>query len=87
MVAEVTQPFGTDYDTTPIEVARPAKDVYDGPWSHNKFAECAEQYYRGAMSRLISIGPGCTNIRMRDNTLLVESTEFELEVADESGGW
>jgi len=69
MKVEVRQPFGTDYETEPIEVGK-ISGPYKGPWNHRDFSELCEEYYTsfiGSQGRGISFG-GAANIRMRNNT-------------------
>lgn len=67
LVVEIRQPFGTDYESEPIEVSKVSN--YDGPWNHSAFSDICEQYYRGIVGqsgRGIRIEGG-GNIRMREN--------------------
>ena len=50
LVAEISQPYGSDYASDPIEVGPP--HGYDGPFNHHEFSEGVEEYYRSL------IGPG-----------------------------
>ena len=68
MKVEVSQPYGTRYETEPLEVGRP-EGAYNGPWNHNVFSEHCERYYRrqvGRTGRGIRIAAG-REVRMRDN--------------------
>jgi hypothetical protein len=83
---EVRQPYGTDFESEPLEVSKVIGD-YRGPWNHAKFAELCESYYRnlvGSSGRAIHIGGG-GGMRMRDNLFQV-TQEAELEIPDEQGG-
>jgi hypothetical protein len=87
LVVEVRQPFGTNYEDMPIEVANP--QGYRGPWNQAEFADLCEQYYRkavGATGTGIRIEGG-VNIRMRNNTFAFPyQGEFEIP-GDGPGGW
>jgi hypothetical protein len=85
---EVRQPYGTDYESEPLEVS-PVSGGYRGPWNHVGFAALAEQYYRsliGSSGRGIHIQGG-RHVRMRNN-LFVQYRDVELDIPDEpSGAW
>jgi hypothetical protein len=85
---EVRQPYGTDYESEPLEVSR-VSGGYRRPWNHAGFAELAEQYYRsaiGSSGRGIHIQGG-RDVRMRNN-LFVQHWDVELDIPDEpSGAW
>ena len=83
---EVRQPYGTDFESEPLEVSR-VSGGYSGPWNHAGFAELAKQYYRsasGSSGHAIRIQGG-SNIRMRNNSF-GSRQEAELEIPDEQGG-
>jgi hypothetical protein len=83
---EVRQPYGTDFESEPLEVSRIAGD-YRGPWNHAEFAALCERYYRslvGSSGRGIRIGDG-SNIRMRNNTFAMPQ-QAELVIPDDQGG-
>jgi hypothetical protein len=83
---EVRQPYGTDFESEPLEVSR-VSGGYRGPWNHSGFAELAERYYRsfiGLSGRGIRIQGG-SNIRMRNN-MFVSRQEAQLDIPDELGG-
>ena len=83
---EVRQPYGTDFESEPLEVSKISGD-YHGPWNHSGFADLCERYYRsliGSAGRGIRIGGG-GDIRMRNNTFGMPQ-QAELEIPDESGG-
>ena len=86
--AEVRQPYGTDFESEPLEVGR-ISGGYRGPWNHAGFSELAERYYRsliGSAGRGIRIQGG-SNIRMRNNTV-VSHQEAQLDTPDEpSRAW
>ena len=68
MCVELKQPFGTDYETEPVEVFRPTGS-YSGNWNQHAFADAAEDYYRGligSQGRVFAVGKGT---RMRNNTM------------------
>jgi hypothetical protein len=85
---EIRQPYGTDFESEPLEVSKIAGD-YRGPWNHAGFAVLCEQYYRslvGSSGRGIRIGGG-SNIRMRNN-IFKAPQQAELDIPDEgSGAW
>jgi len=85
---EVRQPYGTDFESEPLEVSR-VSGGYSGPWNHAGFAELAKQYYRsasGSSGHAIRIQGG-SNIRMRNNTV-VSHQEAQLDIPDEpSRAW
>jgi hypothetical protein len=65
--AHIKQTPGAPYADAPLEVEFPA---YDGPMNYAAFRECVEDYYRSAVGQagqMFRIGPGATNIRMRNN--------------------
>ena len=82
---EVRQPYGTPFESEPLEVAKPV-GTYPGLWNHAAFRDLCEEYYRklvGAKGSGIRIEGG-QNIRMRNNTFILPwSGEFE---APESSG-
>ncbi len=85
LTVEVRQPYGTDFESEPLEVGRVAG--YDGPWDHAAFADLCERYYRslvGSGGRGIRISGG-SNIRMRNNTFAMPQ-QAELEIPGEAGG-
>jgi hypothetical protein len=45
MSVEVRQPYGTDFESEPIEVRHPDGE-HRGAWNQRAFAERCEQYYR-----------------------------------------
>lgn len=77
---EVRQPFGTDFESEPLEVAHPV-GPYRGPWNHGAFGTLCECYYRRAVGSTAS-GiriTGGSNVRMRGNQFaMTYSGEFEL---------
>jgi len=87
MYAEVKQPYGTNYEKEPVEVSAPIGS-YRGHWSHTRFAEAVERYYRdliGSQGRAIRIGAG-SRVHMVNNVIVQERT-IELELPGDSGGW
>lgn len=89
MVVEVSQPYGTRYETEPLEVGRPT-GPYDGSWNHNAFSEHCERYYRnhvGQTGSRIRVRGGARSIRMRDNrSFRAMSATIELPEVG-SGAW
>lgn len=90
MMVEVRQPYGTRYETEPLEVAKPT-GPYDGPsWNHNAFSEHCKRYYNTLVSqkgRGIRIGAGASSCRMRDNRFSMEMlATIDLPEAG-SGAW
>lgn len=69
MKVEVRQPYGTNYETEPLEMARPTGS-YAGNWPYNEFREVCEAVYREALARAITITMvgGNMMVRMRNNT-------------------
>ena len=84
---DVGQPYGTSFEDEPVEVGFPK--TLDGrelkePWDHKEFRDLVEAYYRsfiGSGGAGISIGSGCTGIRMRKNRF-GRRQDFELDVPD-----
>jgi hypothetical protein len=79
MSVEVRQPYGTEYDNEPLEVAQPT-GPYKRPWDHKKFAEMCEEYHRDCIGSggTLSIG-NAELIRMRENLVSREcSCQFEI---------
>jgi hypothetical protein len=82
---EVRQPYGTDFESEPLEVSHVSG--YRGPWNHSGFADLAERYYRsfiGSSGRGIRIQRG-SSIRMRNNMFVLRQ-EARLDIPDEQGG-
>lgn len=80
----ISQPYGVDYATEPLEVGTPVG--YNGPFAYNAFANEVERYYRnlvGQSGSMISIGPGCS-VRMSNNMFVVPHS-FEIEAEDGKG--
>ncbi len=88
MKVELRQPYGTDYETEPLEVGGP-KGPYKGSWNHTAFADLCEKYYRsfvGSSGSGIRIAGG-SNIRMRDNQFFSKMiAEFDIPEAG-SDAW
>lgn len=87
LYADISQPYGTDYNTDLLEVGRPIG--YDGPFSHRAFSEGVEAYYRrlvGPAGAAISIGGG-GNVVMTNNTFAIPH-KFDLEIdSGTAAGW
>lgn len=83
---DIKQPVGSDFETTPLEVSRPAG--YNGPFNYEAFRQAAEAYYRslvGSKGSGIHISGG-GNIRMQNNTFIKQAiAEFDVRV--ESPAW
>lgn len=79
---DLKQTVGADYDTGPIEVGRPSG--YNGPFNHEVFRREVSAYYRGCVGSNASgirLGPGASNIRMRNNTFgRKHSFDFDADV-------
>jgi len=83
---EVRQPYGTDFETEPLEVG--SVIGYDGPWNHLAFSDLCEAYYRsviGGSGSGIRI-EGSENLRMIGN-MFGESTKATMEVQEGGAGW
>lgn len=83
---EVLQPYGTEFESEPLEVSKVAGG-YAGPWDHAGFAALCERYYRslvGSSGRGIRISGG-SNIRMRNNTFAMPQ-QAVLDIPDDRGG-
>jgi hypothetical protein len=86
LYADIKQPVGGAFETSPLEVSRPAN--YKGPFNHAAFSEIVEGYFRG----LIGSGgsgiriSGGANIRMRNNTYMAPMTA-KFEVNSSGGPW
>ena len=82
MYVEVRHPFGTSFESEPLEVSPPVGS-YHGNWNHNEFRDLVERYYRrvfGPEGKGIGIAGG-TDIRMHDNTFNISMTaEFDIPV-------
>lgn len=88
MKVEVRQPYGTDYETEPIEVGK-ISDSYKGPWNHEVFSEICEECYRscvGSQGHAIKSGKG-SNLRMRDNVFEFTVTKTIDIPEDGSSAW
>ncbi|MDQ2484063.1 hypothetical protein RBI94_08565 [Pseudomonas putida] len=87
LYVDISQPYGTDYNTDLLEVGRPVG--YDGPFAHRAFSEEIEAYYRrlvGPAGAAISIGGGANGV-MTDNTLAIPH-KFDLEIDNgTAAGW
>ena len=83
---DIKQPVGSDFETSPLEVSKPAG--YSGPFNYEAFREAAEGYYRslvGAKGSGIHIAGG-GNFRMQHNTIIQQEVA-EFEVSKESPAW
>jgi hypothetical protein len=85
--ADLKQTVGSSYETGSIEVGPPITPdgtIYDGPFSHQKFAEATEAYFRGLVGSEgsgIRIEGGSSNIRMMNN-VFEQPWSVIFEVAD-----
>ena len=55
----ITQPFGVDFETGPLQVGTPNGYPAESPWNAAGFTEAVENFYRGL------IGGGDHGIRLR----------------------
>jgi hypothetical protein len=84
LVVEISQPYGCDYASEPVEVGPPQD--YNGPFNHDEFSERIEQYYRSILGRCLSFS-GCGSVRMTNNTFVMPA-EFTIEIGEsKNGGW
>lgn len=68
LTVDIKQTVGSLYEEGPLEVAPPRG--YDGSLNYAPFRQAVEAYYRslvGSSGSGIRIGPGSSNIRMRNN--------------------
>ncbi|MFO7459480.1 MAG: hypothetical protein R6X07_02575 [Desulfatiglandales bacterium] len=87
MTVEVRQPYGTDYESEPLDVAQPV-GTYTGPWNLMEFAEHCSRYYRNHLRGLRSVvqDTGRGDVRMRDRLLVSNvMVRFELPEFDSPG--
>lgn len=78
LMVEIRQPYGTNFETEPIEVSKPIG--YNGPWNHNAFSDLCDVYFRKAVgSEAVGIRIKGQNIRMRNNVFnMHDCCEFEI---------
>jgi len=50
MMVEVKQPYGTQYESEPLEVSK-LIGPYKGNWNHNNFTVLVEKYYRSLIGK------------------------------------
>ncbi len=84
MKVEVRQPYGTNYESEPLEVGE-IGGSYRGAWNHREFADLCEEYYRnliGSAGRGIRI-EGAPNVRMRNNAFSARVIR-EIEIPEDS---
>ena len=84
----ISQPFGTDYETEPIEV-HPVQGLYRGPFNHAAFSEAVETYYRsliGSQGRAIRIQGNATSVVMINNIIVKQGTAT-FSISESSGAW
>jgi hypothetical protein len=80
MIVDVKQPYGTDFESEPVEVFRP-NGSYQGNWNQHAFSDAVESYYRslvGSQGHGIRVAKGA---RMRNNTFVSERVE-EFDIPD-----
>jgi hypothetical protein len=85
--ADVKLVVGGSFETDALEVGRPAG--YRGPFDQARFADAVTRYIRGLVGsggRGIRLGPGVSNIRMRNNTFAMPAP-FSFEASSDSAGW
>ena len=83
MMVEVKQPYGTQYESEPLEVSKMI-GPYKGNWNHNDFSELVEKYYRSLIGKE---GKSIKTTDKANNTLfkncVIEQTEvFEFDIPD-----
>jgi hypothetical protein len=86
----IRQPYGEDFsfETTPIEVETP--EQLRKRVNYGEFRDAVESYFRGLVGSSASgirISGKSTNIRMRNNTFVVQKTYEIHEAGQEGGGW
>jgi len=81
MMVEVKQPYGTQYESEPLEVSK-LIGPYRGNWHHNDFCELVEKYYRsliGKEGRLIKTTDNAKNTSFINCTFeLAEVFDFDI---------
>jgi hypothetical protein len=83
MYVDISQPFGTDYATEPLEVGPPmtADGPYNKNWNAKAFSDLVEVYYReliGTQGRAVTT-EGSASVRMRNNVLVFhKAVDFEI---------
>ena len=82
--AEVRQPYGTAFESEPLEVKMVSGD-YHGPWNHVEFADLCENYYRSFIGSTggIRIEGGARFVGK--NNLFSRLQQAELNIPDGSG--
>lgn len=80
LYVEVRQPYGTDFESEPLEVSEP-QGSYRGPWNHDAFCTLCETCYRKAIGSKGSgiHTTGSTTVRMTNCLFTFRHTgEFDL---------
>jgi len=75
--AEISQPFGVDFATGPLNVGRPHGYPEDSPWNARVFAEEVENFYRGIVGGVehdVRLRSAARGNRMRNNRVTVAHT-------------
>ena len=85
----VLQDYGSSfsYETDPLQVSNPFSK--DTKINYEQFRSAADSYYRkcvGSNASGISIGEGCTDIRMQGNTFRLLHT-VSIETSENSPAW
>ncbi|MFC1539154.1 hypothetical protein ACFL6H_07010 [Candidatus Latescibacterota bacterium] len=83
MMVEVKQPYGTQYESEPLEVSM-LIGPYKGNWSHNYFNDIVENYYRsliGKEGKLVKISENARNTTFKNCTFEL-SKEIEFDIPD-----
>jgi len=84
MYVEVNQPYGTTYETEPLEVSKYIGS-YDGNWDHNEFKDMVEQYYRrvmGHQGKMIKTSNEAKEFRPRNIIIQLSPETFEFKIPD-----
>lgn len=76
LYADISQPYGTDFNDEPVEVGRPVG--YDGPFSLQQFSQHVETYYRNWI-RMIRGMFGGASMAMGSNSFVMPHS-FQIEV-------
>lgn len=81
--AEIKQVVGSGGgQDAPLEVSYPVG--YRGPFNHEEFSMCVENYYRELVRSMVNVGPGA-QVRMQHN-IFVKDQRIELH-AEPAAGW
>lgn len=79
---EICQPFCTDFQCDPLEIAIP-KGKYSAGWDHSAFSVFCEAYYRYVTDKMVlnKMDSASTNIRKRNNMFAMPAS-CEIEVPE-----